>query len=375
MPATRTQDSTARVSTLELFFDLVFVFTVTQVTSIVEHAPSWSTVGQALLELLVIYWMYGGFAWFTNTLGASSPRQRTVLLLGLAAFLVVSLSVPRAFGTDAVAFGWAYLLLTVVHLCGFLFGGERALARAILPVAGPNLVAAALIVIAGYAGAPWHWALWGGAVAVQWLPPLLGGSSGGFPIDPGHFGERHGLMVLIVLGESLVSVALAAQDVDVTVGLALGVLCGLACTTAMWWCYFAQDDERAATAFGASAGRIGALVAYDVPHLPMMAGVLGVAAGARLALPDLTAPASTVAATLLGGGVALYLAGLSLFRAGLGFAPAGPRLVTAVAVLGLIPVGRYLGAAQQFAASAAVVTVMLLIERRSEPGERPAAAT
>ena len=101
-----------RVSTLELFFDLVFVFTITQIALIVEHHPSWDSVAQALLVLLVIYWMYGGYAWLTNTVGTGGARQKVVLLLGMAAFLVTSLAVPRAFGPDAIAFGYAYLLLT-----------------------------------------------------------------------------------------------------------------------------------------------------------------------------------------------------------------------------------------------------------------------
>jgi low temperature requirement protein LtrA len=224
----------SRVSTLELFFDLVFVFTVTQVALIVEREPSWSSVAQAAVELLVIFWMYGGFAWFTNTLGSSAPRQRVVLLLGMAAFLTVSLTVPRAFGADGVAFGYAYLLLNVVHLCGFLFGGVAPLAQAIRRVAVTNLLAAAALVTAGYVGGHWRWPLWATAVAVQWLPPLFTDSATSFGIDAAHFGERHGLMIIIVLGESLVSVALAAEDITVSMGLVIGALSGLVCSAAMW---------------------------------------------------------------------------------------------------------------------------------------------
>src|SRR4051812_7038113 len=166
-----------RVSTLELFFDLVFVFTITQVALIVEHHPSWAAVAQALLELVVIFWMYGGYAWLTNTVGTGSPRLRAVLLLGMAAFFVVSLAVPHAFGRDGVAFGWAYLLLTVIHLAGFLIGGVARAAAAMRRIGPQNLLAAALILIAGYAGGPWHWWLWAGAVVVQWGAAVLSGST------------------------------------------------------------------------------------------------------------------------------------------------------------------------------------------------------
>jgi len=353
-----------RVSTLELFFDLVFVFTITQIALIIEHHPSWSSVAQAALELMVIFWMYGGFAWLTNTLGTSTSRQRIVLLLGMAAFLVVSLTVPRAFGADGVAFGYAYLVLNIVHLAGFWFGGVASLAQAIRRIAPANLLASALLIAAGYSGEPWHWPLWVAAVAVQWLPPALTRATEQFGISAKHFAERHGLMILIVLGESLISVALATQDLPVRTDLIVGVLCGFGFSAAMWWCYFAQDDERAAQALEARGRGRDALLGYDLPHALMMAGVVGVAAGSRLSLPALTEPTSLAAASLIAGGGALYLAGLALFRAVLRYDDPRPRLVTALLLLAFIPVGRYAGAAQELAGLALMITAMLLIERR-----------
>jgi low temperature requirement protein LtrA len=358
-----------RVSTLELFFDLVFVFTITQIALIIEHEPSWSTVAQAILELLAILWMYGGFAWLTNSLGASTSRQRIVLLLGMAAFLIVSLTVPRAFGADGVAFGYAYLLLTVVHLVGCWFGGAASLAQAIRYVAPTNLLASALLIVAGYSGGPWHWPLWAAAVAVQWLPSLLSRRMARFPISAAHFGERHGLMIIIVLGESLVSVALAAEELPVSIGLVVGVLCGLGCSAAMWWCYFAEDDDRATQALNSPGDGPGPLLGYDLPHVLMMAGVVGVAAGSRLSLPSLTERTSLAAASLIAGGAALYLAGLALFRALLGYAEPITRLVTAIVLLAFIPLGRYAGAAQELAGLGLALAAMLLLERRFSPAE------
>lgn len=356
-----------RVSTLELFFDLVFVFTITQVATIVEREPSWAAVAQAALELTVIFWMYGGFAWLTNRIGTDAGRQRAVLLLGMAAFLVVSLAVPRAFGDDGVAFGWAYLGLNVVHLVGFVIGDVPAAVRVMVRVGSTNLVAAALVLVAGYAGAPWHWPLWAAAFVVQWVPPLVNRTLGVFTIDAAHFGERHGLMVLIVLGESLVSLAVAADEEAVTAGLAIGVLCGLVTLAAMWWCYFAGDDDRAAEAMaGLPPGRQGvaALVGYDMPHVLMLAGVVGLAAGARLSLPDLTGATSLAAAALLAGGAAVYLAGLAAFRGVLAYGPWPPRAVAAVVAPTAIPVGTAAGAAQELLVLAALMVALLLAERR-----------
>jgi low temperature requirement protein LtrA len=371
MPAAETDvempDAQARVSTLELFFDLVFVFTITQVALIVEHDPSWSAGAQAFVELLVIYWMYGGFAWLTNTVGDSLSRQRVALLLGMAAFLIVSLATPRAFGSDGVTFGVAYLALNAVHLGSFLLLGGRTTVTAMVRIGAGNVLAALLILIAGFTHGAVHWPLWIAALIVQYLQPVVANTVGSFAIGVEHFAERHGLMIIIVLGESLLSVALAAQQLPVDATLIIGTLCALAASAAMWWCYFGGEDAAAASAL---AGRppdqrgLIALLGYDGPHVLMMAGVVSVAAGSRLSLPDLTAGTSAAAASFLGGGVALYLVGLAAFRAVLGFAAPTMRTAWAALALATIPVGIITGAAQQLLVIAALLVALLTVERR-----------
>jgi low temperature requirement protein LtrA len=355
-----------RVSTLELFFDLVFVFTITQVALIVEHHPSWSAAAQALLELLVIYWMYGGFAWLTNTLGTATSRQRIVLLIGMAAFFIVSLAVPRAFTDDGIAFGVAYLVLNAVHLGGFLLRGTATM-PAMLRIGQWNLLAATLILIAGFVHGGGRWPLWIAAVAVQYLPPLVTRTTGSFDIGIEHFAERHGLMVIIVLGESLVSVALAATELPVNGPLVVGTLCGLAASAAFWWAYFGGDDEAGADGLRRRpAERRGwwALVGYDLPTVLMLAAIVSVAAGSRLSLPELVHPTSLAAASFIGGGAALYLAALALFRAALASGPPLPRAVVAALLVATIPLGTQFGAAQQLITVAIVVALLLVAERR-----------
>jgi low temperature requirement protein LtrA len=371
MPAAETDvempDAQARVSTLELFFDLVFVFTITQVALIVEHDPSWSAGAQAFIELLVIYWMYGGFAWLTNTVGDSLSRQRVALLLGMAAFLIVSLATPRAFGTDGVTFGVAYVALNAVHLGSFLLLGGRTTISAMVRIGAANLLAALVILIAGFTHGAVHWPLWIAALIVQYLQPVVANTVNSFAIGVEHFAERHGLMIIIVLGESLLSVALAAQQLPVDATLIVGTLCALAASAAMWWCYFGGEDAAAASAL---AGRppdqrgLIALLGYDGPHVLMMAGVVSVAAGSRLSLPDLTAGTSPAAASFLAGGVALYLVGLAAFRAVLRFAAATMRAAWAALALATIPVGTIAGAAQQLLVIAALLMALLTLERR-----------
>ena len=316
--------------------------------------------------------MYGGFAWLTNTLGSSSARQRAVLLAGMAAFFVVSLAVPRAFEQDGVAFGVAYLVLTLVHVAGFLLRGSATFA-AMLRIGATNVLAALLILGAGFTHGGWHWPLWIAAVLVQFVPPLVTSTTASFDIDPDHFAERHGLMIIIVLGESLISVALAADALPVGGRLVTGALCGLAALAGMWWCYFTGEDEAAAKRFAAAPpqrrGRL-ALVGYDLPHVVMMAGIVAVAAGARESLPDLAAATSTPAAALIAGGVAVYLLALAAFRALLGYGPAGPRTVVAVVLIALVPVGTGLSAGAELFATAVVLAALLVAERRGPARRR-----
>lgn len=174
-------------------------------------------------------------------------------------------------------------------------------------------------------------------------------------------------MIIIVLGESLLSVAIAAQEAPLTAGLALGVLCGLAASAALWWCYFGGDDERATAALAdRPAGRrgIAALYGYDMPHLLSMAGIIAIAAGSRLSLPELMNPTTLAAAGFVSGGAATYLAGLALLRSALGYAPAWPRLLAALVVLAPIPLGTAAGAGYQLAAIAALLAALLLAERQ-----------
>ncbi len=358
-------EPSGRVSTLELFFDLVFVFTISQVAVIVElHPWSFAAIAQAAVELVVIYWMYGGFAWLTNTLGTASTRQRIVLLAGMAAFLIVSLAVPGAFGGDDLAFGAAYLVLNLVHLGGFLLRGSATFA-AMLRLGGTNLVAALLILAAGFTSGSARWALWIAALLIQIVPALLSNTPGNFALNAEHFAERHGLMIIIVLGESLVGVAVAAQGERVSGVLVFGMLCVLSTAAAMWWCYFDGEDDAAARRLAAvpdsRRGYLG-LVGYDGTHVLMLGGVIAVAAGSRLSLPDFTEPTSTAAAGLIAGGTAVYLLGLAAFRAVVGHAPPWGRVLFAVIVVATVPLGTAQSAAAQLLGVAAVLAVLLAVE-------------
>ncbi|MBL7553169.1 low temperature requirement protein A, partial [Frankia sp. AgB1.9] len=277
----------ARVSTIELFFDLVFVFTITQVTQVIVRSPDAGGVGRAAVELWIVFWMYAAFAWLTNTHDPDTPVRRAVVLLGMAAFFVVALAVPTALEPGAAAggtltFGLAYLAVVLVHAAGFLLFRGRAAIRQAARFLPPNLVAAGLVL--GSAALPsdarvWPWLAAG---LVQGVSPFFIGLGANFEINATHFGERHGLVILIVLGESLIGVALASESEPVAGHLVVGALVGLLVPTAMWWLYFGGDDDRAVDAMAAASPRqrpVWAITGYSFAHYVMIFGVLLFAAG------------------------------------------------------------------------------------------------
>ena len=359
-----------RVSTLELFFDLVFALTITQVSTVLVNSPDAGSVARAAVELSSIFWMYGGYAWMTNAAPPNTWPRRCLLLLGMAGFFICALAVPRAFDDDGIVFGIGYMLVNFVHLTGFWLAPDRAPRRSIYRLAVWNLTSASLVLAAGWTHGNADWWPWGCALVVQIATPLVGRAGLGFGLRAAHFAERHGLMILIVLGESLLSVGIAAQHKAVDAALVLGVLAGLALTAGMWWVYFVDEDENAAHAFERAppASKVmGALAGYGVAHLLMIGGVVAVAAGTRLSVNDLMAQTTAFPAWLIAGGTALFLLGAALFRWALRIGRAGPRAAGAALVLLTGFAGTQGSTATELAAAAVIIATMLAVERRVEP--------
>jgi low temperature requirement protein LtrA len=357
----------ARVSTLELFFDLVFVFTMTQVTEIIVDHPDAAGLAQAAIVLFVIFWMYGGYAWLTNASKPDTVGRRMVLLAAMAAFFLASVSVPNAFGANGIAFGLAYLAVNVVHAVGFVvFAGLDAL-RPVLRLFGCNLISAGLVLAAGWVHGVADWVLWLAAVAVQLATPALAQTRRHYRINVEHFTERHGLVILIVLGESLITVALAEAHAIVTLRTAVGILAGLLAAATIWWSYFVGDDDRASAALAAASPKRRATLAitgYFFAHLVMIYGILVLAAGIGVAAPELTARVETAGAWLIAGGVAIFLLGSGGFRAALGYADPRTRIVGGACCLAAVPVGLVTSAAVELVMVAAIVALTLAADGR-----------
>jgi low temperature requirement protein LtrA len=245
-----------RVTTLELFFDLVFVFTITQLTAVLYHDPSGRSLVQVVLVLGVIFWMYGGYAWMTNAVSANTPKRRLLLLGGMAGYFVLALAIPGAFAGSGLAFGLAYLAVVLVHSGLFMRASAASVVRAIVRLAPWNVSSALLVVLGGALGGSAQYALWSAAFVLEWFTPVIRGTSG-FDIGAAHFVERHGLVVIVAIGESVVAVGIGASHLAVDGGLVLAAALGLALSACLWWPYFGGAQSAPKTRSPHSASSIG----------------------------------------------------------------------------------------------------------------------
>jgi low temperature requirement protein LtrA len=357
-----------RVTTLELFFDLVFVFTITQLTTVLFHTPSATALLQVVEMLTLIWWMYGGYAWLTNAVRADTRARRLLLLGGMAGYLVLALAIPRAFASSGLAFGLAYLVIVVVHTVLFTRSAAVGIVRAILTLAPYNLGAAAVVVVGGALGGTAQYVLWGGAGLFEWLLPTLSRREGSFLIGAAHFVERHGLVVIVAIGESVVAIGFGAGHLPVDAALLAVATVGLALSACLWWLYFGDDlrpAERALEALPQGRRSRAALLAFGYWHLPMLLGIVAVAAAEREATAHAFTELSWARAAFLGGGVAAYCAGHALFRRELGLGWLAGRTAVAVVALATIPAGALVSPFVQLLLLVLVFSVLFSAERRA----------
>jgi low temperature requirement protein LtrA len=360
-------DAGQRVTPLELFFDLVFVFAITQVTGFLAADPTWIGLVRGLLLLGALWWAWAAYAWLTNTLNPEEGAVRLAVFGSIAAMLIVSLATPRAFGASGVVFGVAYFIVRALHLVLYAIAGrgDRELLRAVARLAPFAILAPTLLVVAGFLEGGPQLAAWGLALAVDYLGPAVVGHMRGWRVSPEHFVERHGLFVIIALGESIVAIGVGAAGHPLDQGVIVAALLGMVVIGAVWWSYFDWvifiAQARLAELTGAERATL-ARDLYSYLHLPMVAGIVLFALGMKTTLAHVGSPLPTIPAVGLCGGLALYFLAHVALRLRIGGGLGHGRPTATVLLIGLMPLATVVPALVALALVAAVCAVLIAYE-------------
>ena len=366
------------VTMLELFFDLVFVFAVTQLTALVVSSHGGGGYARAGAVLVVTWWMYDGYAWLSNNVPPTTLSTRLPMLVAMAGFLVMAIATPDAFGEAAWLFAAAYTVVVLVHAGSFArstLGGSAAAIRDILPV---NLAVALCLVGAAAAGDGWRWVGWVAALVILAVSVVLRRESG-FTLRAGHFGERHQLLIIIALGETIVATGAGAQGHVTHASVLVAVLLSMALVAAMWWVYFGGDDQRGAEALAASSPErmaSDALWAYALGHLVMIAGLVLVAAGLHEVVHRPLHQLSARYAVTMAAGGAVYLLGVVMFHRRLGLGAEALLAAGGLICLATVPLGTAVSGLAELGGLVAVLVGVVVVRARREPlgllpGARP----
>jgi low temperature requirement protein LtrA len=366
---------TERVTPLELFFDLVFVLALTQCTALMAADPTWTGLAQGLLVLGVLWWSWVGYAWLTSVVDPEEGAVRLVMFAAMAAMLVAALCVPGAFGDDALLFACAYGVVRAAQLALFILASrdDPALRRSVLGLAGGSALGVGLLVAASGLDGWAQGALWALALLLDMGEPFIASAEGWSLEHPSHFAERHGLIIIIALGESIVAIGVGAGTA-VDAGVVAAAVLGITVAAAFWWLYFdvvALLSERALA--GLPPGRERnerARDAYSYIHFPMVAGIVLSALGLKKTIGDVGGELDTVAAFAMLGGTAVYLLAHVAHRYRNIRTVNNHRLVSALLALALIPVAVELPALATLAILASVLWVLIVLEARRFAGSR-----
>ena len=343
---------------LELFFDLVFVFALTEVTSFLAGDPTWHGLSRAVLLLAALWWAWAGYAWLTNTVDADEDAVVGALLVAMAAMFVAALAAPTAFSSHALLFGVAFLLVHLMHITLYALAarGDPDLRTAVLRMAWSALAGATLILLAAFVRSDLRPFFWLAALVVSLLGPLLR-ELDGWRLQPAHFVERHGLIVIIALGESLVAVGIGARGTSLSASVVVAALLGLGVAASFWIAYFDFFAIRLQHLLAERQGTAQIALARDAfsyLHLPMVVGIVLSAFAMREVVVHVGKDLGAVPALALCGGSALYLASYVGLRWRLTRAIRGGRLIASIVFLALFPVALVVSAIVALALVAAV---------------------
>jgi low temperature requirement protein LtrA len=357
-----------RVTPLELFFDLVFVLAITQCTALMSHDQTWSGLAQGLLILGVLWWAWVGYSWLTSVIDPEAGVVRLVIFAAMAAMLIVSLSVQEAFGNLALTFALGIGFYRTAHIFLFWLAGadDEDLQRSVIGLAVSTAVAVGILLLASLFDGLAQGALWALAIFLDMAGPYFFGAEG-WKLVPGHFAERHGLIVIIALGESIVAIGIGASGA-LDLGIGTAAVLGIFLAAALWWTYFDVVALISARRLGeAEVGRVQNELArdsYSYIHLLMVAGIVLMAFGMKVTIGHYDEHLHDVPAFALLGGLAVYLLGLVAFRWRHVHSLNRHRLGLAIVLLFLVPVATALPALVSVAVAVVLIWAMIVYEHR-----------
>jgi low temperature requirement protein LtrA len=378
----RGEGATQPITTVELFFDLVYVFAVTQLSHLILGNLTVGGVTRAAFLLLIVWWAWIYTTWMANWFDPTSPVVQAVLTGVMLASLLMAAALPEAFGDHGVLFAASYVTLQV---------GRNVAAASLLARDHPlRDVFERLVVWSTVSGALWligatldgdaRLLLWIPAVALDlaapvagyWLPGRGGAATTDYDIEGGHFAERCQGFIIIALGESIVVTGATAADAGLSSTVVICLTIAFLETAALWWLYFGATAEhsRAVMRTCDDPGRL-ARDAYTYLHLPIVAGIIAVAAGDELLIAEPHHPLHGVGLAMVLGGPALYLLGEHLFRWRMTATANTTRLAVAAVLVLLTPVGGHVSALMLSAIVAALLTALALWELRAPRAMTP----
>jgi low temperature requirement protein LtrA len=358
--------SDERVTPLELFFDLVFVLALTQCTRLMADEPTWEGLAKGVLVLGVLWWSWVGYAWLTSVVDPEEGSVRLAMFAAMAGLLVAALAVPEAFGDLGLLFACAYAIVRLGQIALFVISSrdDPGLRHAVVGLAISTTIGVSLLVGAAFADGLLQGALWALALTLDMGGPLVIDPAG-WRLAPSHFAERHGLIVIIALGESIVAIGVGAEH-GIDAGVVVAAVLGMAVAAALWWLYFdvvALVAERRLDS--AQPGRERNAIArdsYSLLHFPMIAGIVLLALGLKKTLEHVGDPLRAPIAAALLGGIALYLLAHVAFRWRNVHRVSWQRLLCAVVLVALIPAAVEIAALTTLAIALALLVALIVYE-------------
>ena len=363
---------------LELFFDLVFVFAMSQVTQLMLNNISWLSFGRGVLALLVVWWAWVSYTWLTNTFETVQVLHQSIVIAAMAAMLIAATALPSAFTTGALVFGAALFIVRLIHAAKFVIRSSREnselqVASRLMTLA--FVTAPALIVVAAFLRTPYREAMWILAAVIDYGAPLVVGM-GGFRVAPSYFVRRHGAIIIIALGEAIVELGAGGLRNLHSPGVIAALVLGVLIAATLWWTYFGLTsgaERRMQQASGDERAEL-ARDAYSYLHLPLVAGVVFFAVGAHAAVEDVNVALRPLPALALTGGVALFYLADVAYRWRDHHQLTTDRMVTGAAAILVCPAATHVPAVVTLVILTAIGVARLSWELWRRPRVGPATA-